>query len=137
MLPGTAVTVVALDGPERLVAGRVVGPAETAAGCPALLDDRREVNLAGGLSFYRVEPVEPVEPWQLAIGVVANAGMAMGNGALDIDGDGRGETFGYCATSEGVLFIVGAASDGRPLWEGEYHLGHPVRADCYDAVLGR
>lgn len=134
VVPGASVTVVTLDEPRRVVAARIVRLAEAADGCPPLLEDRREGNLAGGLSFYRVDPADGSA---LAIGVLAPVGVAAAPGAMpDIDGDGREDTFGHCATSEGIRFFVRAGPDGRLLWDGYYHLGYDVQSDCPEAVTG-
>lgn len=131
LVSGSGVAVVVLDEPQRVVAARIGRRAEAADGCPALLDDRREVNLAGGLSFYLVEPAAE---GALAIGVPAPSGITSTRDVLDIDGDGRDDTFGHCATSEGIRFFVRAARDGRPLWNGYYPLGYDVQPDCPEAL---
>lgn len=125
--PGTMVMVVMLDGPQRAVqatVGRRAGPGDA---CPALDDDRREVNIAGGLSFYLIEP-EASDG--LAIGVLMPEPAP--DDALDVDHDGRRDVFEHCATSEGVRFRVrsGASGVGETLWSGYYHLGYDVEADC-------
>lgn len=128
VVPGTSVTLVTLDPPQRTSAARVVRRAGAADGCPALLEDRGQANLADGLSFYRVEPADGDA---LAIGVLADAAIHPASSTLpDVDGDGRSDTFGHCATSEGIRFFVDANQDGRRLWSGYYHLGYDVQPDC-------
>jgi len=129
--PGTGVTVVTLDDPQRVVAARIVRRAEAADGCPALLEDRGGMNLANGLSFHLVAPADESG---LAIGVLAPVGVTSTPAeVLDVDGDGRRDTFGHCATSEGIRFFVRAAGGGRRLWSGYYHLGYDVQPDCPEA----
>lgn len=129
--PGTGAVVVMLDGPQQVVhakVGRRAGPGDA---CPALDDDRREVNVADGLSFYLIEPDASDG---LAIGVLVPAPVMAPDDALDIDRDGRRDVFEHCATSEGVRFRVrsGAPGAGETLWSGYYYLGYDVEADCPD-----
>jgi hypothetical protein len=128
--PGTEVTVVALGGPQRVLSAHIGGHASSDA-CPALQEDRREANLAGGLSFYRIEPLDEA---MLAIGVVGALPVDASGAAPDLDGDGRSDTFGHCATAEGVRFFVraGPESRGKPLWSGYYYLGYDLQPDCPD-----
>ncbi|WP_152597816.1 hypothetical protein [Novilysobacter arseniciresistens] len=134
--PGSAVTVVTLDDPQRVAMARIEGRAEAAEDCPALIEDRREANLASGVSFYRVAPLDEAA---LAIGVLQSPGAAAGSeAALDINRDGRRDTYGHCATAEGIRFFVRGDPDGngRPLWTGYYYLGYDLQPDCSDDLAG-
>lgn len=130
---GTGVVLVSLEEPQRLTLAHIQGPADDPHVCPALLEDRRVANLAEGLSYYRVMPATE----GLAIGVLSDeAGLADIESVLDIDGDGRRDAFGHCATTEGVRFTVwaGQSGQGEPLWNGYYYLGYDVQADCPDVI---
>lgn len=130
--PGSGVVLVMLDDSRQVVRaklGRRAGPGDA---CPALEEDRRDVNLADGLSFHLVE--EPGAPDGLAIGVLVPETVRAPEDALDIDQDGRRDVFEHCASSEGVRFRVRSAGPGTAatLWSGYYYLGYDVEADCPD-----
>lgn len=129
--PGSAVAVVELGGPESIVDASIADRARSGETCYPLMDERREVNLASGLTFYRLELREPVE---LGIGIVrSKAGDKLPlEAVLDIDGDGRRDTFAHCATSEGVRFSTwsGPPYAGDPTWSGYYYLGYDTQANC-------
>jgi len=128
---GTRVAVVMLGETQQVVAARVTGSALDTEACPALLEDRRDINLGSGLTFYQVDADSEGE---LGIGVIQTGGDRKLTVAelLDTNGDGRRDGFGRCATSEGVQFSVWAdeARHGTPLWTGYYYLGYDTEADC-------
>ena len=80
--------------------------------CYALLDDRKEVNLASGYSFYKVKSESPVN---LAIGYL---------NISNVDN----LVFNYCTTTEGILFSISKSK--LNIWEGYYYLGYESEATC-------
>ena len=128
---GAQVVVVTLGEPEKVVVVNVTGRALGAESCPPLLDDRKDVNLDSGLAFYQVDADPVVE---LGIGVVQPGGdrELSVTELLDINGDGRRDSFSHCNTSEGMQFSVWADKAGRrtPLWTGYYYLGYDIEANC-------
>lgn len=113
-IPGNrAITVAALDEPVRYGRAKVIGPASGADECPALMEDRRSVNIGNGYSFYQVSDTE---------------GLDLGIGFLDMDAKVRNYHLDYCTTSEGVQFHV---RDGSALvWTGYYYLGYDTEVTC-------
>lgn len=128
---GTGVVVVTLDDAQQVVQARISRRAVPDDGCPAFIHDRRAVSVGSGLSFYLVEPMDADV---LAIGVLAQEPLQAPDAVLDTDDDGRRDSFGHCATGEGVRFFVktDASDTGEPLWNGYYYLGYDVEADCPD-----
>ncbi|MGQ4659954.1 hypothetical protein [Lysobacter sp. F6437] len=128
---GTRVAVVTLGETQQVVAARVTGRALDTDACPALLDDRKDVNSGSGLAFYQVDADPEVE---LGIGVAQMGGDHELSVAelLDTNGDGQRDSFSRCATAEGVRFSVWAdeTQHGAPLWTGYYYLGYDTEADC-------
>ena len=129
---GTTLTLVSLDSePQDVTTAKVVGHATDSRDCPALLEDRRTANQEAGWSFYLVEPRLPSD---FAIGLADLAPEGDPETYLDLDGDGQQESFGYCATAEGLRFAVepGSTGGGEALWSGYYYLGYDLQADCSD-----
>lgn len=130
--PGTGIVLVTLERPQQIISARVGPRAAPDEGCTALLEDRRAVNAASGMTFYTVLP----KLEGLAIGVLVNEPAGSPTDQLDVDRDGARDVFGHCATSEGVRFFIhpGDAGKHEPLWTGQYHLGYEVEADCADSM---
>lgn len=109
---GTALDIVKLDG-QLHIQGRVMGKADNSDTCPALLDDRKAVNMADGFSFYQVATSQPIN---LAIAYLSG---------ITID---KRAVFSSCMTSEGINFNV--TTDHSQLWQGYYYLGYDVEPSC-------
>lgn len=128
---GSDVAVLAFGDTDRVISARVSGKPDDADACPALLDERREVNLQNGQNFYLVHAEGPVE---LGVGVLRSdsSRIFFAEDLLDTDGDGRRDMFTHCTTSEGVRFWVWSkeAYRGEPLWSGYYYLGYDTEPDC-------
>lgn len=129
--PGTGVVMVTLDEPQQAVRARIGRRAGPGDACPPLEEDRREVNVASGLSFHLIEPGAADA---LAIGVLVPERTQAASATPDIDRDGVPDVFDHCATSEGIRFLVrsGASATGETLWDGYYYLGYDVEPDCPD-----
>lgn len=89
----------------------ITGRTNSADGCHALSDDRRQVNLSAGYYFYRIDG-EPSDHFAL--------------GFADLDPTDF--TLAYCMTSEGIVFS--AHSPGGRAWDGYYYLGYESSATC-------
>jgi hypothetical protein len=127
--PDSPVAIVGLADAPSLIDARIVGTTTSSAICPALLGDRRAINIGKGLSFYEVR-LPPDARVELAIGVIGDTAR-VGSG-IDISGDGVADRFTQCATSEGVSFAVwsGMPYQGSPLWSGYYYLGYDTESTC-------
>jgi hypothetical protein len=92
--------------------GTIVGQAKSQDGCYALFEDRKNVNISSGYSFYIVESNIPIN---FAIGF-----LKLNNHNNFI--------FDYCTTSEGILFSI--FKNKIKVWEGYYYLGHGSESTC-------
>lgn len=128
---GDEVTVVDPDKPKSVSKAVVLRRAEGADNCFALSEDRKTVNVDEGHHFFEVESAAELN---LAIGIVGKAHIAGSSHAslTDMNGDGVGDVFDYCYTSEGVSFTVRdkASKSTEPLWQGYYYLGYDVEPTC-------
>lgn len=127
--------VVRLDDVQKITPAKILGPATNGKECFGLLNDRSAVNRESGVTFYRVSSETPIE---LGIGVASGKALSkqdlreLNTRGMDLNNDGRKETFSQCATAEGVHFSVwdGAAYKGRLIWSGYYYLGYDTKANC-------
>ncbi len=100
---------------------------EADASCP---------NTNTGLQSYDVSPdIAGLAPEMPAIAVVGFPGKFNRQGDLitaDLDGDGQGEFFRSCTSTEGVHFTVwsGKPLDGKVRWHEYYYLGYDVEPTC-------
>jgi len=108
-----ALTLILLDEPQSIIKGKIIGKATTGEQCYPLLEDRRQINVDSGYSFYLIDTEKPVN---LAIGVLGD------------DNSVSTYQFDYCTTSEGVLFS--ANKNGVEVWNGYYYLGYDSEATC-------
>jgi len=90
----------------------IIRKANSAGECFPLMDDRREVNISSGYSFYLVDPTTPVD---LAIAIV---------GEKEVDAS----NFDFCSTSEGIEYFMKDSSETT--WEGYYYLGYGTEVTC-------
>jgi hypothetical protein len=134
LAPGTAVQVVRLDYPQRLVAASITGRATSELECKAMLEGRE--GLIGSLpaQYYTVTEWSDDDA-EMAIGVVGDAtavSIADGHARLDLNGDGEQEVFAICTTSEGIRFGLwtGEPYLGNPVWIGYYYLGYDLEPSC-------
>jgi hypothetical protein len=113
----TSFKVVQLNHVQNTIDAVVLERTEKSGDCQALLDDRRSTNINSGLSFYKVSSENKID---LGIGIV---------GDLDLN---TKSTFGYCTTSEGILFTMKNIDQNRntQLWKSYYYLGYDTEATC-------
>jgi len=90
----------------------IIKKANSGGECFPLMDDRREVNISSGYSFYLVDPTTPID---LAIAVV---------GEKEVDAS----NFDFCSTSEGIKYFLKKSSETT--WEGYYYLGYGAEVTC-------
>jgi len=108
----TPITLVYLNGDQSVAKASVSTRAVSSAECPALKDDRRNINEASGYIFYLVESERPVD---YAIGI-------SGPGSL------TGLSFSYCNTREAVRYTV--KKNNSVIWQGYYYLGYDQDPTC-------
>ena len=107
------IVVAVLAEPVRYRRAKVIGPASEAESCPALMDDRRRVNVENGYSFYQTSDI---------------ARLDLGVGFLDLDAKARTYDVVYCTTAEGVRFSV--RDHDSLVWTGYYYLGYDTEVTC-------
>lgn len=129
--PGTGVTIVRLDDPQKIVRSIVTGPAKTEGDCYALTEDRATANITAGNFFYSIPTPRPVA---LAVGVLHRSGSDNRTDAeiLDINHSDAKYVYFDCATSEGVEFSIwkGEPYKSEKVWSDYYALGYDVDATC-------
>ena len=109
---------------------RGLRPTKNGDKCSALLDARKTINMKGGTHFYEVASESPIE---LGIGVIQASDQSRATKEpLDLNNDGRKESFSQCLASEGVQFSVweGAPYTSKLTWSGYYYLGYDTEANC-------
>lgn len=113
----TAFKVILLNSVQRIIDAVVLERTEKSGDCQALLDDRRSTNINSGLSFYKVSSENKID---LGIGIVGDFNLKAKS------------SFGYCATSEGILFTVKNTdlNGNAPFWKSYYYLGYDTEATC-------
>ena len=129
---GASITLVSFANEQQLQNGVVVGKAEDASHCPALLDDRKDINQSEGYSFYIIKTDTKLD---LAIGLIGlspNFKKIKDMLTGDIDGDSKQDYFTQCASSEGIHFGVwsGKPYQGKALWSAYYYLGYDIEPNC-------
>ena len=126
----TNMLVVRLDNAQEVLYSKIVSKVGSGDECYPLLEDRRAINIENGLSYYIVRSEEPID---LGIGIVDKDNTPAKNyELLDLDGDGRKDTFSQCLTSEGIRFSVwnGVAYKSNLIWSDYYYLGYDAEPNC-------
>jgi len=112
----------------RLASGPLTGDA-----CDARLAGRTG-RIGGGLdaSFYRVEPDPGNGVAFGVIGAPSTLRLIDGRSSVDLDGDGKRESFTICSTSEGLQLDVwpDEPRQGVALWSAYYYLGYDLEPTC-------
>jgi len=128
---GTSITIVKLDDDQKEIIGSIIRKAKNGEECYPLLDDRRDVNLGNGLSFYIVASDEPINLGIGFIKIESNRYSYIAD-SLDLNSDGKRDTFSQCSTSEGIQFDIweGEAYKSLLLWRGYYYLGYDIEPTC-------
>ena len=101
---GEKLTLVSFEAEQQLLDGVIVGKTDDGAKCPALLDDRKEINKSEGYTFYVIKTDNKVN---MAIGLIGkNIQFKKVNKLVtaDINGDGKQDYFSQCVSSEGIHF---------------------------------
>ncbi|PCJ14848.1 MAG: hypothetical protein COB04_14385 [Gammaproteobacteria bacterium] len=106
------ITLVRLDVKNIIETASLVEKASSGDECFPLRDDRSEINIGNGYSFYKVESESKVD---LAIAVIDAENLNASN-------------FGYCSTSEGIEYFVKESS--AIVWTGYYYLGYDSEVTC-------
>lgn len=105
-------TLLGFEPNERFTTAIATEEAVSGDECHALLDDRKESNLAEGYSFYKVKSDLPIN-------------IGIGFFALGSTDD---MTFNHCSTTEGMIFSI--SEQDRKVWEGYYYLGYDSEPTC-------
>jgi hypothetical protein len=126
---GSAPTNESFEESFKVLRGRVLHRLRAGEPCSALHPERRAGNESAGISFYAISLPEIVN---LGIGVTTTPPVSLQNGKLDVDGDGKAESFRVCASREGIHFSVwsGEAYRGKELWHAYYYLGYDTDPNC-------
>jgi hypothetical protein len=127
---GTKIVLVSLAGSPKVSLAEVRQKTDNAGTCAALKADRRDINIQNVKGFYDITSKSPID---LAIGIVVkNKKIRRLDAYLDVNGDGRKDTFDSCYTSEGIQFTIwdGDASKSKKLWTDYYYLGYDMEPTC-------
>jgi hypothetical protein len=131
---GTAVNLVVMAEPQRVLQGRIGEKKSSAASCAPLTEGRRSQNAKPGTSFYGLEGTE-LAATDMGIGIVTppqKLVVVNGLAQTDLNSDGLPEVFSSCTTTEGINFTVSTEKpyQGNPLWSGYYYLGYDMEPTC-------
>jgi hypothetical protein len=133
--PGTPVAVMTIGDGDRFLTDRVldlrlngtiVAKTTSDEHCPPLSEMRRIES--EGFTFYTVALqdgplMHPEEDGVFGIGIV---GLPQDTQWIDLDGNGRADSFTACKYYEGLEFVIwsGAPYGGEQLWNEYYYLGY-------------
>lgn len=136
---GTNITLVDGEDTDNTQNSKVLGPAKTADECPALSDDKKNVNTQGNKNFYLISKSKTVKEegsfiYGIAVVISNNKTLASISEALDLDNDGIQDSFSSCASSEGINFDIWSTTPykSKNIWNGYYYLGYDIEPNCPD-----
>ena len=129
---GENINLIVFDTEQELFHGKVLNKVSDLQTCPALFDDRKDINQSEGYSFYTIATDKKIE---LAIGLLDNGSkLEKSNKKItgDINRDGKPDFFTQCASSEGIHFGIWSEKPfaGEALWSGYYYLGYDIEPNC-------
>ncbi|MDW6091402.1 hypothetical protein [Vibrio rhizosphaerae] len=110
------VTVVHLENNNQITQGHVINKATSADNCYALTEDRKQININNGYSFYQVSSESDIG---LAIGLIHIP-------------EPKKYSYHYCTTSEGIQYSM--KLQGNSVWQGYYYIGYDSEETCSDEV---
>ena len=130
---GTAVTVVLLEEPQRILTTKINAPGSIKT-CHALEEGRALMNAKTGASFYTLAD-GVIAGNDMGVGIIASPvepQLADGMARVDLDQDGQSEVFTSCSTSEGIRFAAwtGKAYKGEPRWSSYYYINYDATPNC-------
>ena len=108
----TDITLVKLETNNTTEKGMIISKASSQEDCFPLMEDRKQINISSGYSFYLVKSLAPID---LAIGVIGEDEINVSN-------------FSYCTTTEGIKYLIKNSS--TVIWEGYYYLGYDSEVTC-------
>ena len=115
---GTKIKLIQLADSGTVYYATVLNKTTNSDVCFPLLEDRRQVNIESGYSFYSIDSDKTVN---LGIGLI---------GTLK---NSQEYTFNYCNTTEGILFSLENKNlNNKNIWNGYYYLGYESEANCKD-----
>jgi hypothetical protein len=120
-----------LDVKQSIIQSEIVQRASTGEACNPLRGDRKDVNVMGGRTFYIIAASQPI-PLGIGIMKTRESKSPPDDKLLDINNDGRADTFFSCATAEGIQFSIwtGVAYKSDMQWSSYYYLGYDTEANC-------
>ena len=136
LLPGVELILVSPARPQRLTRARV--GERRSRPCTEPGDESGNVDMTNA-SFYKVEILGDTLDSSVAIAVVGPTPAVSVRGdvlAVDLDGDGREEQFGQCASSEGIHLSIttpGVSAGGRR-WHQYFYVPYDLEPDCPDVA---
>jgi hypothetical protein len=122
--PGTPVTLVFPEQPQRIQAARV---GETRTDCEVMA----KADMSG--SYYAVSSDRPLGESWVAIAVTGDVRLENGHATAELDGAAPRETFRMCTSTEGLHLT--AWSEGKRVWHSYFFLGYDVEPSCTDAEV--
>ncbi|SIO95485.1 hypothetical protein [Vibrio spartinae] len=106
------VTVIHLENSNQITQGDVINKTTSADNCYALTEDRKQMNIDNGYSFYQVSSKSDIG---LAIGLIHMP-------------EPKKYRYHYCTTSEGIQYSM--TLKGNSFWQGYYYLGYDSEETC-------
>ena len=134
---GTVVTLVDAEASHNTIRSRVISSAKNEDKCPPLMEDRKDVNTEGGKSFYLISKPKATQAdttftYGVAVVIAGENNPLSISETLDLNNDGKLDSFSFCATSEGISFDVWSATPYKSenIWNGYYYLGYDIESNC-------
>lgn len=133
--PETTMVLVDAETKKIIVDAKVQRVANTFEECEPLSKDRRSVNTEGQNDFYviskKAEP-ENSPNFGIAVTLGSNSPINSISKTLDINNDGKKDSFSYCTSSEGINFDVWSQDpyESKHIWSGYYYLGYDIESNC-------
>jgi len=129
--------VLSIDEPPQKVIGATVGR-EHEKSCARYASEIGDHN-PGKNYYYELKMNDPdaVESFDVGIAVIVPAEKVVlekGSAHIDLDGDGKPESFRECTGNEGTLFSIwnGMPLSGKRIWESFYYVDYDTVPTCTD-----
>jgi len=128
---GEVIQLILLEEKQKLATAKIQKKVDQNESCVILLEDRKEVNLENGWSFYKINNSE----LEFAIAITSSklsTKQLDDFTTVDLNSDGNFEQFSICNTSEGINFSAwsGIPWKSREVWSDYYYLGYDMEPSC-------
>ena len=132
----TQIDVIILEQPQVHIRSQILAKVTPDNHCPALLEDRKKINISNMQAFYRVELDKKYKD-TMAIGMInlsSHVDSKKNAIQIDINNNHINEVASTCTTSEGIQFLIQESNNKKDniIWSSYYYLGYDLTPTCPD-----